>query len=243
MNPPPTRQALVALLEQCHVSLPSFDALRCDSYEKHLAEHSLAELETFYERLLKPGAGYEAIQSQCPRWHAGHKFSGRLPSLVTLRTIRRRLLADQALDDLTRQAEFLKSLKKRLTGVSAADQNDIFDAILALMNEELLGARLDGQPLLKNLPALDRLLKAAAVRARIRQGDTRNRLREKIQGGRLKLDREKFEHQVKQAKAEAMPHGGPDNEPEVEHDEDNSGMTDREKTQAWIESIYGPKPK
>ena len=235
----PTRKAFAALLGHCNIPTHSFDALRNDSYEKHLAQRSLAELEKLYESLLKPGAAYEDIQDPCPRWGQDHRFAGKLPSLVTLRAIRRRILADQALNDLTRQTEFLKSLKKRLTGLPASHQSDIFDATLALMNEELLGARLDGKPLLENLPAVDRILKATSVQARIRQTDTRNKLREEIQGGRLKLDREKFEHQVKMTK----PGSPPPAKPEPEYEADNSGMTEDEKTHALIESVYSPRPK
>ena len=236
---PPTRQTLLALLEQYNIPTSSFDALRNDSYEKHLAQRSLAELETFYENLLKPDAPYEKIQAKFPRWGPDHRFAGKLPSVVTLRTIRRRILADQALNNLTHQIEFLKSLKERLTGLPASHQSDTFDATLALMNEELLGARLDGKPLLENLPAVDRVIKAASVQARIRQTDTCNKLREEIQGGRLKLDREKFEHQVKMAKAGPPPKA----EPEPEYEEDDSGMTEDEKSRALIESVYGPRPK
>ena len=236
MSTTPTRKALVALLDHFNISVQSFEALRNDSYEKHLAERSLSELETLYEALLKPAANYEKIQAQLPRWGQAHRFAGKLPSLVTLRTIKRRILADQALNDLTRQAEFLKALSQRLTGLPASKQTDVFDATLALMNEELLGARLDGQPLLKNLPAVDRIIKAASVQARIRQADKRNQLREEIQGGRLKLDREKFEHQKK-----AKPEPRPPADPEDEYEEDNSGMTEDEKSAALMQKVYGLK--
>jgi len=235
---PPTRQALLALLEHLHIPTSSFDALRADSYEKHLAQRSLAELETFYENLLKPDAPYEKIQAKFPRWGPDHRFAGKLPSVVTLRTIRRRILADQALNNLTHQIEFLKSLKKRLTGLPASHQSDTFDVTLVLLNQELLGARLDGKPLLENLPVVDRIIKATSVQARIRQTDTCNKLREEIQGARLKLDREKFEHQVKMAKAGPPPPA----KPEPEYEADDSGMTEDEKTHALIEKVYGLKP-
>ena len=100
------------------------------------------------------------------------------------------------------------------------------------MGNELLSAKLDGKPILKNLPGVDRLIKVAAGKARMEQADTRNRLKEEIQGGRLQLAREKFAFQVKQARPE------PEEEENVET-EGESGMTEDEKSAALLKRAFG----
>ncbi len=78
------RTELVAVLEGCGVSVAGFDALRSDSYEKHLSRRNLAELEAFYRRLMNPGEGYGRIRQECLAWGIGSHHMGKLPSVRTL---------------------------------------------------------------------------------------------------------------------------------------------------------------
>jgi hypothetical protein len=89
------RDELVAVLEECGVSVAGFDGLRCDSYEKHLAKRSLAELESAYLTLLKPGEASAELQKKFPRWSKGHKYSEQLPSINTLMSIKHRIVAEE----------------------------------------------------------------------------------------------------------------------------------------------------
>ena len=230
LRTPHSRRALVAILDQFNISTASFDGLRSDSYEKHIAARSLEELAGLYRTLLEPGGSYEEKRQKCPPWSKGGKHGEKLPDPKTLRVIKHRIMAEQTLEDVEDKMALLRSMVKRLAGVSAPKQTEILDAMLALMNQELLNAKLDGQPIQENLPAVDRLLKVVSLKARVEQGATRNRLVEVIRGGRLKLDREKFRFQVKQAT------------PEPEPAQVDDGPLDDHKTDALIEKVFGKNP-
>ncbi len=94
---------------------------------------------------------------------------------------------------------------------------------------------------MKNLRVvIGQLLKASAIRYRERQGDQRTAQRDrshKIQAERLVLAKEKFAHQMESANGQKGNEAEPEGE-EVEEDP-GSGMTESEKTEAFIERIYG----
>src|SRR5258708_6048032 len=112
------REELEAVLAKFDISTESFDQLRSDAYEKHIAKRSLAELEGVYRELLGAKGDYSDIQAVCPRWSKGRKkWSGQLPDISTLRAIKRRILREHAINSLQRKEEYLKSVCHGLTGL------------------------------------------------------------------------------------------------------------------------------
>jgi hypothetical protein len=238
--PEAARKELLALLYQFNISPSSFDNLRNDSYEKHLAGRSLAELESAYLTLLKPGEASAELQKKFPRWSKGHKYSEQLPSINTLMSIKHRIVAEETANGVGHLAEYLESLCQQMGQLPGDLPAQVFNAMLAVISEELFKAKFDGKPLSENLRVVDRLLKAAVIRYRERQGDKRTAQRDrshKIQLERLGLAKEKFAHQMESANGQE----GNDADPEGEGVEEDSGfgMTESEKTEAFIERIYG----
>ena len=223
------RAKLVTLLEKHNVSIGSFDSLRSDSYEKHIASRSLAELDSVYYTLLQTGSGYEEKRADFPRWGGVSKFSGNLPSMSTLCTIKHRIMADQSVKDLDWFTIQMESLSNRLTGLPTAKQAQVFEVVVSLVGEELVRDKFDGKRLLENLPAVDRLLKAATIKSRERQGDKRHQLRE--QELNLKQARQLAEQAASPSKPSAPPPA-----------QSARALTESEKTDAMIERIYGLKP-
>jgi hypothetical protein len=223
--PPDSERAkLLAVLQKFNISTESFDSLRCDSYEKHIAKRSVEELDSVYYTLLQPGAGYEEMRGKFPRWGADTKYDGNLPANSTLCTIKHRIMAEQTANDLDRFSRHMESLSNRLTSLPSAKQTEVFEVILSLIGEELVRDKFDGKRLLQNLPALDRLLKASAIKFRERQGEKRNELREQ------ELNLKKNQPPIKPT---AVP-PTPPTKPAVK-------LTGSEKTDAMIERIYGIK--
>lgn len=222
------RQKLLSVLAQYGIAPAAFDALRADAYEKHIATHSLEDLERLYATILDPALGYAQMQPLCPRWPSG-RLAGRLPGLQTLCDIKHRLMAEQTLNDLDRMEKLLKNLRHRTSAQSVELQTEMFNAVIAMLGEELLAAKLDGQPIMENLRVVDRLLKVSALRLRQQQAEARQKLQERRED---RLDR----------RSERAPASSQEDPDEYEEEDDNSGLTEREKAQRWIESVYGPKP-
>jgi hypothetical protein len=101
------------------------------------------------------------------------------------------------------------------------------------LGNEVLSAKLEGKPILKNLPAVDRLIKVAAGKARVEQGAERNRLREKaleIRKANDEIRKEKWaleKAELEKARAEAEP-------------EEEGPVEDR--TDEMIEKVFGKNP-
>jgi hypothetical protein len=132
-------------------------------------------------------------------------------------------MAEQTVNDLDRFTHHIQSLTSRLSGLSIAKKAEVFEVILSLIGEELVRDKFDGKRLLQNLPAVDRLLKAAAIKFRERQDEKRNELREQ------ELNLKKSKQPGKPATLPA-PAAGP-----------SIKLTESEKTDAMIERIYGIK--
>ena len=227
-KPPISREDLLTLLERFSLCPAAFDALRSDTFEKHVAARSLEELERFYTTLLNPALSYAKIQPLCPRWIGGRQ-NGRPPSLQTLSDIKRRILAEHTVNDLGQMEKLLTSLRHRSSTLSKEFQTEMFNAIVALLGEELLTAKLDGQPIMENLPVVDRLLKVAALRLREQQGEARLKLQERREERQATNPPPNRSHSEDQCSAEN------------EEDPSESSMTESEKTDALIERVYGIK--
>ena len=187
--------------------------------KKHLATHSLTDLEQLYATILNPALSYLQMQPLCPPWPSGRQI-GRLPSLETLRTIKHRLMAEQTINDLVQTEGFLKTLRHHSTVQSVALQTELFNAIIALLGEELLAAKLDGKPITENLRGVDRLIKVAALRLRQQQGEARQKLQERRED---RLDRRQSGNQC-----------DTNQEDQDEYVEDDSGLTEDEKSRNLI---------
>ena len=154
----PYSAALLALLERFNLSPEGFAGLRADAYEQQLASHSLEHLEQLYTELLKPGQTLEAAQQRCPPWPPRTPRAGALPSLGALSKIAERLRTEQTLNSLGRVSQFMEKLRTRATALPIGQQTDVLDALITMTGEELLQAKLGGQPVSANLDPLDRLL-------------------------------------------------------------------------------------
>ena len=225
---PVSRQKLLTLLQHHGIAPAAFDALRADAYEKRLAAHSLTDLDHLYTTLLNPALSYLQMQPLCPPWPSGRQ-TGRPPSLQTLCDIKHRLMAEQTVNDLSRMEKLLTTLRHRSTVQSVALQTELFNAIIALLGEELLAAKLDGKPITENLRGVDRLIKVAALRLRQQQGEARQKLQERRED---RLDRRQSGNQC-----------DTNQEDQDEYVEDDSGLTEDEKSRNLIEKIYGPMPR
>ena len=160
-----SRQKLLALLAQFSISPAAFDALRADAYEKHLAARSLTELEQFYETLFDPALTYRQIRAASPPWSL-KKYGGKRPSLETLREIRQRIRLEQTVHRLAATPDLVNTLKNAAPDLLGRQRTDLLNLLVALLGEELLSAKLEGQPIIENLRIVDRLLKAEALRLR-----------------------------------------------------------------------------
>ncbi len=155
----------MALLEGYGVSVAGFDGLRSDAYEKHIAARSLEELETVYSALLRPGAGYEKAQAECPGWGKGNKP----PGITTLRVIKQRIMNEQAIRERVQSDGFVADeadaddRQHRQHSGKALDTPEYFESAVRTLSRELLNAKLDGKPISENLRVMDRLLRGAAI--------------------------------------------------------------------------------
>ncbi len=189
---------LAAVLERFHISRAAFEELRSDSYEKHIARRSVDELEAFYTALLNTGEHYGEIQKVCPRWDDDEKHAGKLPSIRTLTVIKRRIMAEHTVDSLGTNEQFLKVFQARVKGLPAERQAALYDTILELLGNELIGATLDGKPLLENLKGVDQVMKAKAMATRAEQGERRLKIRE----GGLRIRAERWELQKREVRSQ-----------------------------------------
>jgi hypothetical protein len=158
------RQALVAILEDYGLSVAGFDALRKDAYEKQVAAESLEGLERVYEALLDPALGFAAARERCPVWPAGSRQAGKLPSMMTLREIKERLLLEWSVQDRVKHSGFLKQLQ-----AVGLDNEEVLEAAAMILGEELLTAKLNGKPISENLRVFDRFMRVTAMQWRQRR--------------------------------------------------------------------------
>jgi hypothetical protein len=171
------RAELVAVLEECEVSVKGFDGLRSDAYEKHLAGRSLVELEAFYRRLVYPSVGYGKIRQQCLPWGPGSQYQGKLPTVRTLIDIKERILLEQAVRGRMKAKKLMEVLGSgQVKGEAKELAREYFKVAMEILGEELLVAKAEGKPVMENLRVLDRLMKVAGLRLRERK-DAREQTR------------------------------------------------------------------
>jgi len=163
----PNREELIEVLERYGVSVAGFDGLRSDSYEKHIASRSVAELAMIYSGLFRTSGPVEEVQAKLPRWGPEHKkYGGKLPGLSTLMLIKERIRTEQSVREW-RKAKGL--IAARAEGGSHNDAKEFYHEGMEILAEELLAAKVDGKPISENLKVVDRLLKAALLEVRERR--------------------------------------------------------------------------
>ncbi len=166
----------MAILEQYGISVAGFDGLRSDSYEKHIAQRSLDELERLYEVLFGgPARGYAEIISECPTWGENNKP----PHRSTLQAIRQRIVAEQSMRERMSVDSFVADegkVQNPRSKVPSPGTAEYFESAVRVLSRELLSAKLDGQPIMENLRTFDRLLRMGSLRVRERR-ETREEAR------------------------------------------------------------------
>lgn len=130
------------------------------SYEAVLARRSLSELSRFYSLLFEPGATFEKIRENCPKWPKGSKMEGALPSTAILSEIRMRFAQDKTIGSHGFVMQFLERFK----GKAQAQSQDVLDSVIRMLTDEVVAAKLSGMPVSQQLKAIDRLLKRETQR-------------------------------------------------------------------------------
>ncbi len=157
------RSELVTIFENYGLLVAGFDALRSDAYEKQLAASSLEGLERVYEALLDPALGFKEVRERCPVWPEGSRLAGKLPSMMTLREIKERILLEYSVQDRMKHGDFARRLQE-----VGLDDEQFMAAASMILGSELLSAKLDGTPVMENLRVVDRILRIEGVRLRLR---------------------------------------------------------------------------
>jgi len=254
LQSPPSRHALVAILDQFNISTASFDRLRSDSYEKHIAARSLAELEGLYRTLLAPSGSYEEKQKLCPVWNKGGKGEDKLPDITTLSRIKNRIIAQHVADDLVQHFDRLESLQNRLSGLPADLRKDVYDLMMTVLGEELFKAKFDGKRLMDHMPVVKCIMKGKELK--LRERDTAEQVElqktsKELQSKRLELEEKKLAQRQREAEFRRSttggtssgadhrpsPHQTPPNEPSTE--EEDSALTEDEKSARLLKKAFG----
>ena len=157
------RKELVVLFEDYGLLVAGFEGLRSDAYEKRVAAESPAKLEQIYEALLDPGLGFKEVRERCPVWPAGSRQAGKLPSMMTLREIKERILLEWKVRDRMKHDGFVERLQE-----VGLDDEQMMAAASMILGEELLSAKFNGTPISENLRVLDRMLRIAGLKLRWR---------------------------------------------------------------------------
>jgi hypothetical protein len=158
------RNHLVEILENYGLSVAGFDALRKDAYEKQVAAESPEKLEQVYEALLDPALGFAEARERCPVWPEGSRQAGKLPSMMTLREIKERLLLEWSVRDRVKHSGFLKQLQ-----AVGLDNEEVLEAAAMILGEELFSAKLNGKPISENLRVFDRWMRVMGLQLRLRR--------------------------------------------------------------------------
>jgi len=256
-TPDPKRSKLLAMFERLNLPVTMFDSLRSDAYEKDVAKQSVAQLEQVYLTLFNPGEACAEIQEQLPRWTDG-KHAGRRPSINTLMKIKNRIMAQHVADDLDEHVEQMNSLLNRLSGLPADLRKDVYDLMMTVLGEELFKAKFDGKKLMENLPVVKCIMKDKELKMREREAAERLALQKtskELQKSRLELEEKKLAQRRQEAEFRRStiggtssaadhrpsPHQIPPNEPSA--DEEDSGLTEDEKSARLLERAFGKPPE
>lgn len=152
---------LNAIIEAYGGDPDTFWRQQSHSYEAVVARKSLSELLRFYSLLFEPGATFEKIRENCPRWPKGSKMAGALPSIALLSEIRMRFAQDKAIGSHGHVMQFLERFKGK---TQTAHSQDVLDSVIRMLTDEVVAAKLAGMPVSQQLKAIDRLLKRETQR-------------------------------------------------------------------------------
>jgi hypothetical protein len=232
--PTTERRKLVNILREFGVSVAGFNGLRADSYEKHLAGRSLADLRRFYEILVESCRGYREMAPECPTWGEDNKP----PHWTTLRNIKHRIALEQTVDDLEDKLKQLDAVQARISGLPAETQARLLSGMVTYLSQELLNAKFDGQPIMENLKVMDRLLKAGSLRVRERrEARSDARFAWEQAGKPINTKAESGKRPMIGSKAKTGEASG-----NVAKEDEYAGLTEDEKSERLLERAFGKNP-
>lgn len=175
-TPPPPRterEKLARLLESYGGTLAGFEALRSDSYEHCLARQSLERLEHLYCELFRAGQTAEQSVKTVPPWPPGTKWEGEQPSVRALEKIQERFRTEEALNSLTPISRFMEATRQKAGQLPIGQQQEVLNAVMTLVGQELLSAKLKGSSVTANLEAVSAL--QYQERTRLKEREIANR--------------------------------------------------------------------
>ncbi len=193
---------ILAVLEAHGLNWQTFAVLRSDSYEQQLARSSPEELDKFYALLFSPGIALEMKAVQCPVWPPGTKFDGSHPTKRILSEVVTRWNSERALNVVDQVGAMMDKFRAKISKVPGAETANVTDSLFAMLSQELLATKLEGEDLTFKTKALDRLLRKQAMdfnREKFKEG-----LRTKLESGLAELSQHIKSNPQAQAAYEAL---------------------------------------
>jgi hypothetical protein len=201
------RKRLEEILESYGGSLRTFEELRSDSYEQAVAAESLEQLDLLYSEILTPGLNLRNLMQTCPPWPPGSPRAGQQPEEKVLREIFERFQMDRRTERVfglvAEWRHTMALFRKAVKTVAPEARTESLDAVITVIGENLLKAKLDGIPAPDQLPSVDRVI----AREKLAQSADMVKLKER----KLKLEERKqkaLEKRIKQAGKEEGKAGG-----------------------------------
>ncbi len=180
-NSAKSNAAILAVLEAYGLNWKTFAALRSDSYEQQLAKSSLEDLDNFYSLIFAPGISLELKAQACPVWPPGTKYAGAKPSQAILSEVATRWNSERTLDVVAEVGKMMEQYHAKLSRTPGAEVSAVTDSLFAMLSQELLKSKLEGENLATKLKTMDRLLRKQGMdfnREKFKEG-----LRTKLEAG------------------------------------------------------------
>ncbi|MGA2243805.1 MAG: hypothetical protein ABSH48_02305 [Verrucomicrobiota bacterium] len=154
-----SHEEILAVLEAYGLDWTTFAALRSDSYEQKLAQHSPKQLDQFYSVLFSPGLTQTEQALECPPWPPGTKQSGAQPTTRILSEVACRWNTGRVLDAVSLVAKLVEKFRATASSLPNAQMDSVMDTLCAMLSHELLAAKLEGMRLSQQTKALAMLLR------------------------------------------------------------------------------------
>jgi hypothetical protein len=180
-NPNKPNADILTVLEAHGLNWQTFAALRSDSYEQQLAKSSPEDLDKFYSLLFSPGTSLEEKVLKCPDWPSGTRNDGSKPTQRILSEVATRWNSERTLDVVSEVGAMMEKWRAKISKTPNAETSGVTDSLFAMMSQELLASKLEGENLSSMTKALDRLLRKQKMdfdKERFKEG-----LKSKIKSG------------------------------------------------------------
>ncbi|HEX3855951.1 MAG TPA: hypothetical protein VHY30_01500 [Verrucomicrobiae bacterium] len=158
-NPNKPNADILTVLEAHGLNWQTFAALRSDSYEQQLAKSSPEDLDKFYSLLFSPGTSLEEKVLKCPDWPSGTRNDGSKPTQRILSEVATRWNSERTLDVVSEVGAMMEKWRAKISKTPNAETSGVTDSLFAMMSQELLASKLEGENLSSMTKALDRLLR------------------------------------------------------------------------------------